>query len=155
MPEALQPPGDDDGLVGQECLTTHAVAVCEAAAGEERVPLCPAQQWRVLPDSLGVSDLAKEPPAVGETKGDLCEGVGRQQLIDDDEPRRPEQLMAVLHGVAHKGCRVEHIRCDQKVARPRGEALPPRVGIDVEQRVEDERVRTKASTRGAEKDLAG
>ena len=147
--------GNDDRLTSQEGITLHAVGVTEAAVIEQCLPLRPAQQWATLSHAIRISAFCKKPPAVCHAKGDLRKGRRSKELVDDKHTTRSKQLLAVVQRVAHKGCRVEHVGCDQKVARLRGEALPPRVGIDVEQRVEDERVGTKASTRGAEKDLAG
>ena len=58
----------------QEIGPLHAVAVLKSCVREKRLPLAPREQWRVLTDTFGVTDLAEEPPAISQPKCYLGKG---------------------------------------------------------------------------------
>ena len=131
----------DDRLAVQASTATHAVVAAKATGCEQRFPLPPAQQRRVLlgwkwvfketrrgfkrmvgtnsrlhlPYALSITALAEEPPAVGHAKGNLDECTRLKRLIYNQKPAWAQQLQAIAQRVAHPRCCVQHVGSDDEV----------------------------------------
>eukprot|EP00964_Phaeocystis_antarctica_P163183 scaffold138890_cov133-Phaeocystis_antarctica.AAC.1 len=94
----------------------------------------------MVPHTFGVGRFVEEPPSVREAEGDLSKRAGALCVVDQQQPARRQQLAAVPQRVSHEGRGVQGVGRDDEVVLRRGKALQPRVSVNVEQLILDERV---------------
>eukprot|EP00966_Prymnesium_polylepis_P089064 2061429-Prymnesium_polylepis.1 len=73
----------DDRLVEQEALALHTIAALKAIIRKQCLPLPWAEQRAALANSLLITHLAEQPPAVCHAKRDLHECRCAHGVVDE------------------------------------------------------------------------